>query len=151
MDASIDNAITIADQIRYGGTQAAIQAKMLQNRQRSDLTGKQQPPVEVADVNRPIAFVPDPNLLEHNIFKLDGTSVPLVSLWNSRRVVLAFTRDFGCLFCKKMFALLAEAENKIQPQATVVIIGYGRTDAAHSIVKQTGFSGEVTYCCIFSF
>jgi hypothetical protein len=43
-----------------------------------------------------------------------------------------------------MFALLSDAEKTIREQATVVIIGFGNVAAAHSIVKQTGFSGEVT-------
>ena len=137
--------ITFGDKMRYGGTQAAIRAKALEKQQRAEAIARQQQlSSAAAAVRRPISFIPDPRLLQHTVVTCDGAAIPLVSLWKSRRIVLAFTRDFGCLFCKQMFSLLAAAEKNLGQQAAVVVIGFGSVTAAHAIVKQTGFAGEVT-------
>ncbi|CAI5991154.1 unnamed protein product [Closterium sp. NIES-65] len=78
------------------------------------------------------------------VMALDGTRVALTSLWATRRVVVAWTRHFGCLLCRKLTTMLANEKDAFQAAGvTLIIIGPGSIQHAQQFVDQTNFPGEV--------
>lgn len=75
---------------------------------------------------------------------LSGGDVPITSLWKGRRVVVAWTRHFGCLLCRKRAAELAELKDRFTAAgATLIVIGPGSIRQAQAFMDQTQFPGEV--------
>ncbi|XP_021899423.1 thioredoxin-like protein AAED1, chloroplastic isoform X3 [Carica papaya] len=58
------------------------------------------------------------------VFDLNGNGIPISNLWKDRKVVVAFARHFGCVFCRKRADYLASRKAK-------------------TFAEQTKFKGEV--------
>lgn len=78
------------------------------------------------------------------VLDLEGKSIPVADLWKDRRVVVGFTRHFGCVLCMKRADLLASRKDEIDAiNVSLIIIGPGKVEQAKDFVKSTNFPGEV--------
>ncbi|GJP65561.1 hypothetical protein CLOP_g22436 [Closterium sp. NIES-67] len=74
----------------------------------------------------------------------DGARVALTGLWATRRVVVAWTRHFGCLLCRKRATMLANEKDAFEAAGvTLIVIGPGSDQHAKQFLEQTNFPGEV--------
>ena len=86
----------------------------------------------------------DDSLQRYTVLDLEGASVPLLSLWRRRRVVLCFLRQFGCRFCHQVTAGLRRISPQLEAaNVAVLAVGMGTAQQARAFAKATGFSGEL--------
>ncbi|KAI3869789.1 hypothetical protein MKW98_030970 [Papaver atlanticum] len=85
------------------------------------------------------------NLLDKvEVFDLSGKGVIISDLWNDRKTLVAFSRHFGCVLCRKRADYLASVKDKLDAAGvTLVLIGPGSVDQAKVFYEQTKFKGEV--------
>lgn len=70
--------------------------------------------------------------------------VPAEAMFKSERIVLTMLRHFGCVFCRKGAALLAEIGNELMANGvTLVAVGTGSPAMAHAFIQETGFKGDL--------
>jgi hypothetical protein len=63
----------------------------------------------------------------------DGKTVRLRELWAGQPTVIAFVRQFGCLFCHELVhSLAASAAQIMSKRARLVIVGNGSVEQATS-------------------
>ncbi|XP_021899422.1 thioredoxin-like protein AAED1, chloroplastic isoform X2 [Carica papaya] len=78
------------------------------------------------------------------VFDLNGNGIPISNLWKDRKVVVAFARHFGCVFCRKRADYLASRKDVMDASGvTLVLIGPGSIEQAKTFAEQTKFKGEV--------
>jgi len=78
------------------------------------------------------------------VFDLTGKAIPILDLWTDRRVVVAFARHFGCVFCRKRADLLANKKDVMDDaNVTLIIIAPGNVNQAKIFFENTNFKGEV--------
>jgi hypothetical protein len=79
-----------------------------------------------------------------SVFDEFGAKHPLFSLWESRKLVLTFTRHMGCRFCKEQVAELLHILPKLNEQGiSAGIITVGRYEDIPRFKQENKFSGEV--------
>ena len=67
------------------------------------------------------------------ILTLDGEPVQVSTLWSDRTIVLAFIRQYGCLFCRQQVVELNERRPEIEAAGgTIVLIGCGEPAEARA-------------------
>lgn len=80
-----------------------------------------------------------------SVFDEGGATVQLLSLWQSRKAIVAFTRHMGCRFCKEQVLLLEMCRDKYLHSSDVVtiIVTIGRYQDIPVFRAETGFTGEI--------
>jgi len=69
----------------------------------------------------------------------DGKTVRLRELWSGQPAVIAFVRQFGCLFCHELVhSLAASAEKIASKRARLVIVGNGSVEQAAKFFLKKG-------------
>ncbi|KAH7424177.1 hypothetical protein KP509_12G094200 [Ceratopteris richardii] len=65
-------------------------------------------------------------------------------LWKDRRVVVGFTRHFGCVLCMKRADLLASCKDELdKASVSLIIIGPGKVEQAKTFAANRNFPGEI--------
>ncbi|KAH7424176.1 hypothetical protein KP509_12G094200 [Ceratopteris richardii] len=78
------------------------------------------------------------------VFDLEGKSISLTDLWKDRRVVVGFTRHFGCVLCMKRADLLASCKDELdKASVSLIIIGPGKVEQAKTFAANRNFPGEI--------
>ncbi|KAI5072171.1 hypothetical protein GOP47_0012277 [Adiantum capillus-veneris] len=78
------------------------------------------------------------------VLDLEGRSIPVTDLWKDRRVVVGFTRHFGCVLCMKRADLLASCKEEFDAaNVSLIIIGPGKVEQAKTFAVDKKFPGEI--------
>jgi hypothetical protein len=73
-----------------------------------------------------------------------GRVLPLIALWERRKLVLVFTRHMGCRFCKEQMAELKKTLPTLtQNGLTAGVITVGKFEDIPKFKAESGFTGEV--------
>jgi hypothetical protein len=92
------------------------------------------PATDTADENRLLARVGAATVLVAS-----GESVRLRDLWSGQPTVVAFIRQFGCLFCHELVSALAGSATRIvEKNARLVIVGNGSIAQARHFFAEKG-------------
>lgn len=74
-----------------------------------------------------------------NVLLVSGKTSRLRDLWAGQPTVVAFVRQFGCLFCHELVSALAGAAPEIvQKNARLVIVGNGSVEQAARFFAEKG-------------
>ncbi|XP_035544654.1 thioredoxin-like protein AAED1, chloroplastic [Juglans regia] len=66
------------------------------------------------------------------VFDLSGNAIPISDWWTDRKVVMAFNRHFGCVFCcKRADNLAAKKDIMDESSMALVVIGPGSIEQEH--------------------
>ncbi len=88
-------------------------------------------------------FVAD-ELANSSILTTDGEPIIVSSLWSNRTLVLAFIRQYGCLFCRQQVAELMEKREAIEEAGgTIVLIGCGEPEEAKDFQSRLNLTFEL--------
>ncbi|KAI4349217.1 hypothetical protein L6164_009837 [Bauhinia variegata] len=98
-----------------------------------------------AGVESPLVGEDTTSLLETvKVFDLKGNEVSIPDLWKDRKAVVAFSRHFGCVLCRKRADYLASKKALMDAAGVaLVLIGPGSVDQANVFADQTKFQGEI--------
>ncbi len=78
------------------------------------------------------------------VISKDGSQLELFSLWENRKVVLAFTRHMGCRFCREQVHALQKTFANLQDASVMaIVITMGRYQDISRFQSETGFMGEI--------
>ncbi|MCO5564159.1 hypothetical protein L7F22_017815 [Adiantum nelumboides] len=78
------------------------------------------------------------------VLDMEGRSIPVTDIWKDRRVVVGFTRHFGCVLCMKRADLLASRKDEFDAaNVSLVIIGPGKVEQAKEFAAKKKFPGEI--------
>lgn len=85
------------------------------------------------------------NLLDTvEVFGLDGKRIPISDLWKDRKAIVAFSRHFGCVLCRRRADYLASKKDRMDAYGVaLVLIGPGSIEQAKAFSEQTKFQGEI--------
>ena len=83
-------------------------------------------------------------LAEARILTPAGETVTVRSIWQQRTVVLAFIRQYGCLFCRQQVAELNLRREEIEAAGgTIVLIGCGEPEEAREFQQRLSLTLEL--------
>lgn len=79
-----------------------------------------------------------------SVIGADGREHEIYSLWENRKVVIAFTRHMGCRFCKEQVSMVEKIRaTLIANDVTPIIITIGNYTDIPKFQSETHFFGEI--------
>lgn len=77
------------------------------------------------------------NAPDIEVLRLDGEPVQLSTLWQTKPLLLAFTRHFGCTQCKEMLDELVHGRDRIEEAGlSLAVINQGTPEATSLFAKE---------------